>query len=504
MPIRLDPCQPGYVRSTVTGKCEPITITPPPPPPPPPPGPTQPPTPPPGVIQPFDPSAAMLAAYRRMFGTGAVNLGRSDATGGGTPTSPLVSTTGVGTPTPGTGTARSPVPLPGFQNVTFTPGQPQFFGNVPGAMLPGTLPSNYNPISNYKGPLATDVLAQNPNLSPTILGGLQGLGYYTDRLGNRIFAPGGAFANPRPEVPTTPPPKSINPDDFFNIRNPVRAFADGGEADKDEASATSAQAELRALLDAMPAETETEVSVSPTSRTVRKTKKKAVDTGKAKGISMSLEESMASIEPPSRASARDQLAALLRRNRGLVAKTFSTPTLDRASLAARGPLATKRFEEGGEAKSTAREQLDKLAEYAGRGARSVKRGAAELLGVADIPRRAERESVAAFGVKESGGGKADAMRHLMYQADLARKFNPTTANVVSRLYELTSPGQSSAEYEMDLYNDALGRQIGERAKSDEDVVRLAREYVEKNKAKILPKEQRTGYAKGGDVKRKGR
>lgn len=259
-----------------------------------------------------------------MFGTGAVNLGRSDATGGGTPTSPLVSTTGVGAPTPGTGTARSPVPLPGFQNVTFTPGQPQFFGNVPGAMLPGTLPSNYNPISNYKGPLATDVLAQNPNLSPTILGGLQGLGYYTDRLGNRIFAPGGAFANP------------------------VRAFADGGEADKDEASATSAQAELRALLDAMPAETETEVSVSPTSRSVRKTKKKAVDTGKAKGISMSLEESMASIEPPSRASARDQLAALMRRNRGLVAKTFSTPTLDRASLAARGPLTTKRFQDGGE------------------------------------------------------------------------------------------------------------------------------------------------------------
>jgi len=183
-------------------------------------------------------------------------------------------------------------------------------------MLPGTLPSNYNPISNYKGPLATDVLAQNPNLSPTILGGLQGLGYYTDRLGNRIFAPGGAFANP------------------------VRAFADGGEADKDEASATSAQAELRALLDAMPAETETEVSVSPTARSVRKTKKKAVDTGKAKGISMSLEESMASIEPPSRASARDQLAALMRRNRGRVAKTFSAPTLDLASLAARGPLTT--------------------------------------------------------------------------------------------------------------------------------------------------------------------
>lgn len=331
------------------------------------------------------------------------------------------------------------------------------------------MPSAYNPFSLYKGPSAVDMIGQNPNLSPTILGGLQGLGYYVDRLGNRIMSPGGGFMR----------------------------FAEGGEANKEEAASQSAQAELRALLEAMPAETETEVSVSPTARSVRRTKKKAVDTGKAKGISMSLEESMASVEPPSRASAREQLAALMRRNRNLAAKTFSAPT-----LAARGPLATRRFEEGGEAKSAAREQLDKLAEYAGRGARSVKRGAAELLGVADIPRRAERESVAAFGVKESGGGKADAMRHLMYQADLARKFNPTTANVVSRLYELTSPGQSSAEYEMDLYNDALGREIGERAKSDEDVVRLAREYVERNKAKILPKEQRTGYAKGGDVKRK--
>ena len=50
----------------------------------------------------------------------------------------------------------------------------------------------------------------------------------------------------------------------------------------------------------------------------------------------------------------------------------------------------------------------------------------------------------------------------------------------------------------------MGREIGQRAKSEEDVVKLAREYVEKNKAKILPKEERTGYAKGGAVKRKKR
>ena len=109
-------------------------------------------------------------------------------------------------------------------------------------------------------------------------------------------------------------------------------------------------------------------------------------------------------------------------------------------------------------------------------------------------------------MKESGGGKADAMRHLMYQADLTRKTNPTIADLVSMAYEsrLGSPGQTEAEREMDRFNDALGREIGQRAKDEQDVVRLAREYVEKNKAKILPKEERTGYAKGGAVKRKKR
>jgi hypothetical protein len=70
------------------------------------------------------------------------------------------------------------------------------------------------------------------------------------------------------------------------------------------------------------------------------------------------------------------------------------------------------------------------------------------------------------------------------------------------LHEFTSPGQSDEEEAMDLFNDALGREIGELAMTDEDVVRLAREYVDKNKARVLPKGERTGYAKGGAVKQK--
>jgi hypothetical protein len=37
--------------------------------------------------------------------------------------------------------------------------------------------------------------------------------------------------------------------------------------------------------------------------------------------------------------------------------------------------------------------------------------------------------------------------------------------------------------------------------TDEDVVRFSREYVDKNKARVLPKGERTGYAKGGAVHR---
>jgi hypothetical protein len=197
-------------------------------------------------------------------------------------------------------------------------------------MLPGTLPSNYNPISNYKGPLATDVLAQNPNLSPTILGGLQGLGYYTDRLGNRILAPGGGLMR----------------------------FAEGGEASKDD----SAKAELAKLLAAVPAQEETQVSISPNARSVRRTRRKSAQTDAGKAMSMDL-ESLTTAQVPGtkdQGSAAERLAALMesyqegfRETRdtakGLMRQTFNKPRFDRASVGRAGPLLVRRFEEGGEA-----------------------------------------------------------------------------------------------------------------------------------------------------------
>jgi hypothetical protein len=273
-----------------------------------------------------------MQAYENLFGgsKGRVDLGAPSTTPT-TGTSPIVSTGGVNVGTPGTATAPKPVPLPGVPGATFTPGQPQFFGNVPGAMLPGTLPSNINPMQSYKGPMVGQMLANNPNLSPTVLGGAQGLGYYTDRLGNRILSPGGALMR----------------------------FAEGGEADKDD----SAKAELEKLLASMPAQEKTEVRVSPNARSVRRTTTKSAATDRGKAMSMSLESLAAGKGSGStdQGSASEQLAALMEEVKGkkedvsnLTRKNLTRSTLDRA-----GPLVARRFADGGEAESS-QGMLDKL------------------------------------------------------------------------------------------------------------------------------------------------
>jgi len=275
-----------------------------------------------------------MQAYQNLFGgsRGVVDLGRY-AGMGDTSAPTIVPTTGVTAGTPTGGVPKpSTVPLPGVPGVSFTPGQPQFFGNVPGAMLPGTLPSQINPLQAYRGPLAIDQLMANPNLSPQILGGVQGLGYYTDRLGNRILSPGGGLMR----------------------------FADGGEARKED----SARAELEQLLASLPAQEITEVSVSPNARSVRRTTAKSGSTDKGKAMSLDLESLITAQAsgPKQERSAAEELAALMEsfkeRTRkakesakGLMRSTFNEPelNLDRLTRTGAGTLGVRRFAEGGEA-----------------------------------------------------------------------------------------------------------------------------------------------------------
>jgi hypothetical protein len=157
------------------------------------------------------------------------------------------------------------------------------------------------------------------------------LGYYTDRLGNRILSPGGALMR----------------------------FAEGGEADKDD----SAKAELEKLLASMPAQETTEVRMSPNARSVKRTTTKSAATDRGKAMSMSLESLAAGKGSGStdQGSAAEQLAALMEQVKGkkedvsnLARKNLTRSTLDRA-----GPLVARRFADGGEAES-GKGMLDKL------------------------------------------------------------------------------------------------------------------------------------------------
>ena len=125
--------------------------------------------------------------------------------------------------------------------------------------------------------------------------------------------------------------------------------------------------------------------------------------------------------------------------------------------------------------------------------RSGKAKVAGMAGISGMKRKAEQIPLQYFGRETEGGGEADAMRHMLFQAQLAKKYGDLPADIISTLYEYTSPGQTGAEREMDFFNDALGREIAKQASDEQQMIELARKYVEDRRARVLPKEQRTGY-----------
>lgn len=125
--------------------------------------------------------------------------------------------------------------------------------------------------------------------------------------------------------------------------------------------------------------------------------------------------------------------------------------------------------------------------------RRIKQAAADVTEIGPIIKRSNEIPLKYFDISGEMGGEADAMRHLLFQAQLARKYGETPAKIISNVHEYTTLGQPESQREMDLYNDVLGREIAAKAMSDEDLVRLAEKYVKSGRAKVLPKEQRGGY-----------
>jgi hypothetical protein len=99
-----------------------------------------------------------------------------------------------------------------------------------------------------------------------------------------------------------------------------------------------------------------------------------------------------------------------------------------------------------------------------------------------------------YGQEEEHNGRGDAYRHLVFQALLTKKYGPTLAELIGKYHESPMPTvlggagfiQPTSEKEMDLYNNTLGIEIGKKANTQQEILDLARQYIEQQKAKYIP------------------
>jgi hypothetical protein len=140
-------------------------------------------------------------------------------------------------------------------------------------------------------------------------------------------------------------------------------YAEGGEAKKEEMTSESAQALSEFLTSVQPNQRRRVATVlrSPNVQSVRRAQASKSSTDRNKAMSLDLESltTAQAAMPREEGSAAEQLSALLEsykegsrraqdKARGFRAQTFNEPTLDKASFTRRGPLAARRFAEGGE------------------------------------------------------------------------------------------------------------------------------------------------------------
>lgn len=109
---------------------------------------------------------------------------------------------------------------------------------------------------------------------------------------------------------------------------------------------------------------------------------------------------------------------------------------------------------------------------------SLEQKGANLLGVNEILDYAAN-APGALGYKGDNDGPGDALRHLLLSAELYRT-RPTLAPLLLGGHELGTnvlQGQSAESRKMDLFNNELGRVIGQRAKSRAEVEALAKQAL---------------------------
>jgi hypothetical protein len=317
-----------------------------------------------------------------------------------------------------------------------------------------------------------NTIGANPNLSPTMLGGTQNAGFFTDRMGNRIVAPG------------------LDP-----LRPP--GFAKGGDVSMADIMAmnteTLSDEKPEEVINTNPvgtaqkylADLSSAGKPSPTRQSVKRTKTTAGGGATAdKAMQMAYEDiakgdlgAMKDRAPAARntESARAQMEELARvyqmkirsaqnAARGLSADTFGAPTLEGATLT-KGSLTKKRFKDGGEAKKTGAQE-------------------AEEPGILRVTSYSTDAAERMFPGQMGQDDQRDAARHMLAAATMAKKVGPGAAVFLGKAHErMSNPesffsmlgiGKPRDDYEMDVHNNKLGADLGSRTTSQAELEKLVR------------------------------
>lgn len=129
-------------------------------------------------------------------------------------------------------------------------------------------------------------------------------------------------------------------------------------------------------------------------------------------------------------------------------------------------------------------------------------GLADLAGLDEEYYNANTIPLQHFDKSTEHNGPADAMRHMLFQAQITKNHSPTLAKIISQGHErLLDWGQPDAEQAMDFHNDALGREIGAKAKSIDEMTQMAKDAIMSGRAKVINRDLPGKYYKlGGNVK----
>lgn len=129
-------------------------------------------------------------------------------------------------------------------------------------------------------------------------------------------------------------------------------------------------------------------------------------------------------------------------------------------------------------------------------------GLADLAGLDEEYYNANTIPLQHFDKSTEHNGPADAMRHMLFQAQITKNHSPTLAKIISQGHErLLDWGQPDAEQAMDFHNDALGREIGAKAKSIDEMTQMAKDAIMSGRAKVIGHDLPGKYYKlGGNVK----